>query len=49
MGIVRASDDSCNNAPRRPGGMIDAFGVVSFNADPTAGGRVWSREHGHYH
>jgi hypothetical protein len=26
-----------------------AFGVSSFNADPTADGRVWSTEHGHYH
>ena len=26
-----------------------AVGVASLNADPTAGGRVWSQEHGHYH
>jgi len=26
-----------------------AFGVSSFNPDPTAGGQVWSAEHGHYH
>ncbi len=26
-----------------------AFGVSSFNPDPTADGRVWSQEHGHYH